>query len=106
MKVSIENKTELVAVTGQFYSINLHAVGDTANVFESERKVRLLFYDDQGHEQSQPMIITINANETKNFEFSLSNNQMKVVVVDAETTEQLDSCTIKKSTSRDIEDLF
>lgn len=106
LKVSIENKTELVAVTGQFYSIKLHAVGDTANVFESERKVRLLFYDDQGHEQSQPMIITINANETKNFEFSLSNNQMKVVVVDAETTEQLDSCTIKKSTSRDIEDLF
>lgn len=106
LKVTIANKTELGAVTGQYYSIKLHGAGDTANVFESERKVRLLFYDNLGHEQSAPMIITINANETKINEFSLSDNKMKVVVVDAETTEQLDSCTIKKSTSRDIDDLF
>ena len=106
LRVTITNKTELGAVTGQFYSIKLHGAGETANVFESERKVRLLFYDDQGHEQSPPMIITINVNETKSFEFSLTENQTKVVVVDAETTEQLDSCTIKKSTSRDIDDLF
>ena len=36
----------------------------------------------------------------------MNASQLKVVVIDARTTEQLDVCVIKKSVSRDIDDLF
>ena len=106
LKVSISNKTELSAVTGQFYTIKLAGTGDMNNMFESERKVQLLFYREDGREDSKSSIINIKADAVQDFENTLNVSQLKVVVVDAQTTEQLDVCVIKKSVSRDIDDLF
>ena len=106
LKVSISNKPELNAVTGQFYTIKLMGTGDSNNVFESERKVQLLFYLEDGSEDSKSSIIKIKADAVQDFENTLNANQLKVVVVDAQTTEQLDVCVIKKSVSRDLDDLF
>ena len=106
LKVSISNKTELNAVTGQFYTIKLAGTGDMNNMFESERKVQLLFYREDGSEDSKSSIINIKADAVLDFENTMNANELKVVVIDARTTEQLDVCVIKKSVSRDIDDLF
>lgn len=106
LKVSISNKTELNAVTGQFYTIKLTGTGDMNDMFESERKVQLLFYREDGSEDSKSSIINIKADAVQDFENTMNASQLKVVVIDARTTEQLDVCVIKKSVSRDIDDLF
>ena len=106
LKVSITNKSELNAVTGQFYTIKLSGVGNSNDVFEAERKVQLLFYREDGTEESKSSIIKIKAGTVQDIENTLNDSQLKVIVVDAQTTEQLDVCVIKKSVSRDIDDLF
>ena len=106
LKVSITNKSELNAVTGQFYTIKLSGVGNSDDVFEAERKVQLLFYREDGTEESKSSIIKIKAGTVQDIENTLNDSQLKVIVVDAQTTEQLDVCVIKKSVSRDIDDLF
>jgi hypothetical protein len=93
-------------VTGQFYTIKLAGTGDMNNMFESERKVQLLFYREDGSEDSKSSIINIKADAVLDFENTMNASQLKVVVIDARTTEQLDVCVIKKSVSRDIDDLF
>ena len=57
-------------------------------------------------ENSKSGIIRIKAGEVYDFEDSLNHDLLKVVIVDAQTTEQLDFCIIKKSLSRDLGDLF
>ena len=93
-------------MTGQFYTIKLAGTGDMNNMFESERKVQLLFYREDGSEDSKSSIINIKADAVLDFENTMNASQLKVVVIDARTTEQLDVCVIKKSVSRDIDDLF
>jgi hypothetical protein len=39
-------------------------------------------------------------------EYELTNGIDKVVIADKNTAAQIDSCEIKKSSSRDIDDLF
>ena len=106
LSVAITNKSELEAVTGQFYTIKLSGIGNSNNMFEAERKVQLLFYREDGQEDMKSSIIKLKAGEVKDFENTLNKDWLKVVVVDAITTQQLDSCIIKKSKCRDLDDLF
>ena len=106
MPVTIVNKADLATVTGQFYTIKLQGGGNQSDVFASERKIKLLFFDSQGAEVNQSPIITVRAGEQEQSEYSLTHDSLKLVIVDALTTEQLDSCSIVKQVSRDIEDLF
>ena len=106
MPVTIVNKADLATVTGQFYTIKLQGGGNQSDVFASERKIKLLFFDSHGTEVNQSPIITIRAGEQEQSEYSLTYDLLKLVVIDALTTEQLDSCNIEKQVSRDIEDLF
>ncbi len=106
MPVTIVNKADLATVTGQFYTIKLQGGGNQSDVFASERKIKLLFFDPQGAEVNQSPIITVRAGEQEQSEYSLTHDSLKLVIVDALTTEQLDSCSIVKQVSRDIEDLF
>jgi hypothetical protein len=106
MKVAITNKANLKSVTGQFFNVALKGIGDENDVFESERRVLLLFYDKDGHEVSRSNIIKIKAGVETVQEYNLNQGLMKLVVVDAVTTEQLDACDIEKSSSRDMGGLF
>ena len=106
MKVAITNKANLKSVTGQFFNVALKGIGNGNDVFESERKVLLLFYNKDGHEISRSNIIKIKAGDETVQEYSLNQERMKLVVVDAVTTEQLDACDIEKSSSRDMGGLF
>ena len=106
LAVEIANKQELNAVTGQFYKIILKGVGDANSLFENERRVKLLFYNANGQELSASTIIKIEAGKSIETEDTISTDFLKLVVVDAVTTEQLDTCNIRKSASRDLDDLF
>ena len=106
MRVTIANKTSLKSVTGQFFNVCLKGSGSSDNVFESERRVLLLFYDKDGHEISRSNIVKIKAGAETVQEYSLSQERIKLVVVDAVSTEQLDACDIEKSDSRDMGGLF
>ena len=52
------------------------------------------------------MIYSIKPGEAINMEYELTNGIDKVVIADKNTAAQIDSCEIKKSSSRDIDDLF
>ena len=52
------------------------------------------------------MIYSIKPGEAINMEYELTNGIDKVVIADKNTAAQIDCCEIKKSSSRDIDDLF
>ena len=106
MKVSISNKMSLKSVTGQFFYVSLKGTGNGNDIFEAERKVQLLFYSKTGQEISRSNVIKVKAGEETTQEFSLNQDKIKLIVIDAMTTEQLDSCDIQQSSSRDMGGLF
>lgn len=106
MRVTINNKKELKMVTGQFYNVCLKGVGDTGSLFETERKVQLLFYNESGQEINRSNIIKVKVESETIQEYAIAATKTKLVVIDALTTEQLDTCDIEKSGSRDLDGLF
>lgn len=103
--VVISNKKELKEVTGNYFTVKLHAEGCESDLFRSERKIKLLLYAGNTLVPGN-MIYTIKPGETISAEFELTGGIDKVVLVDKDTSAQIDSCVIKKSQSRDIDDLF
>lgn len=106
MQVVIANKSELKSVTGQFYKVCLKGVGAEGNMLEAERRVQLLCYNEQGQEISRSNIIKVEVNTEAIQEYKIDSTKIKLVVVDAITTEQLDACDIEKSNSRDLDGLL
>lgn len=106
LQVLISNKLNLKSVTGQFFNVCLKGIGNEGCLFETERKVQMLFYDASGKEINRSNIIKVKAGEETSMEYNVNADSMKVVVIDALTTAQLDSCDIIKSSSRDMGGLF
>lgn len=105
LKVEISNKKELKAVTGNYFTVKIHADGCESDLFRNERKVKLLLY--AGNNMvSGNQIYSMKPGETVGAEFEMINGIDKVILVDKDTSEQLDSSAINKSLSRDIDDLF
>lgn len=105
LDVTISNKDELKAITGNYFTVKLRAKGCDSDLFRSERKIKLMLY--AGNTMVNGNIIySMKPGETINVEFEMANGIDKVVIVDKDTSAQIDSCTIKKSQSRDIDDLF
>lgn len=105
LRVMISNKKELKAVTGNYFTVKLLAEGCESDLFRNERKVKLLLYADSKLVIGN-LIYSMKPGETVNVEFELAHGIDKVIVVDKDTSEQIDSCAINKSLSRDIDDLF
>jgi len=71
-------------------------------MFASSRKVQLLLYAGNNN-YSTSSILTIAASTSLTTEFSFNDNsEVMAVLLDAETQEQLDTVTIKKSNARDL----
>ena len=105
LDITISNKKELKNVTGNFFNVKLLAEGCVSDLFRNERKIKLLLY--AGNNMiSGNVIYSIKPGEAISFEFEMTQNIDKVILVDKETSVQIDSCVIKKSKSRDIDDLF
>lgn len=105
LRVMISNKKELNAVTGNYFTVKLLAEGCESDLFRNERKVKLLFYAGSKLVIGN-LIYSMKPNKTVHVEFELAHGIDKVVLVDKETSVQIDSCSIIKSASRDLDDLL
>lgn len=107
LEVIIDNIKELGEVAGNIFAIRLRSAKSTGELFASSRKVKVLIYDGSSKVLYTSNIITIEASKTVTLEFSFEGStEVKAVVLDAETKEQLDSVIIKKSSIRDTGGLF
>ncbi len=103
--VMISNKKELQSVTGNYFTVKLLAEGCESDLFRNERKVKLLLY--AGNKMvSGNQIYSMKPSETIHAEFEMTLGIDKVVLVDKETSVQIDSCSIIRSASRDLDDLL
>ena len=101
LRVSISNKSELADVAGDSFDVKLHTAGDATNVFASSRKIKVVVFSGSKQTQKSPTIEVQAGKSVQPIEFDVDEND-KVVVIDAETKEQLDSASIKKSSARDL----
>ncbi len=102
LKVNISNKQELKEVTGEFFDIKLQADSKDTDLFAFHRKVQILLFAGNAN-YSSSNIITMESGEIQSVEFSFQGKmEIKAVLLDAETREQLDVSNIKKSNARDL----
>lgn len=106
LKVKILNKNDLKEVTGEFFGIKVIASSERNNLFSASREIQLLLYANNINYCSSNFV-KIKAGETESFEFSFEGHKtIKAVLVDADTRELLDDVEIKKSSARDLGELF
>jgi hypothetical protein len=104
--INIINKIELAEVTGEIFCIKLKAASTASDLFSYNRKVQIVLYADNS-KYSSSSIINMELDKTESLEFSFEGNvEVKAVLLDAETQEQLDVVSIKKSNVRDLGGLF
>ena len=103
--VMISNKKELKNVAGNYFTVKLLAEGSQDDLFTQERKIKVMLFAGSSLVNGN-MIYSIKTGEAINMEYELTNGIDKVVIADKNTAAQIDSCEIKKSSSRDIDDLF
>ncbi len=103
--IKINNKKELQNVTGNYFTVKLEADRGASNLFTQERKVKVMLFAGNKLVNGN-MIYSIKSGESVNFEYELTGGIDKVVIADKNTAAQIDSCEIKKSSSRDLDDLF
>lgn len=105
LQVNIGNKKELQHVAGQYFKLKIQAES-SSDVFKQERRIELHLYE--GSQEKSMQIVTIKPGQLlDNNEFEMpSSGNIKVVLVDAATKEQIDFCEVKSASSRDLDDLF
>jgi len=106
LDVKISNKRDLQEVAGENFGIRITASGKVDDLFSSSREIQILVYAENIN-YSSSNIIKAEPGKTQSFEFSFAgHNNVKAVLVDAQTKEQLDSVEIKKSAARDLDGLL
>jgi hypothetical protein len=102
LQVQISNKKELQDITGEFFGLKIKSSGSDGDIFASSRKIQVLLYSNQT-QMGSSNILTLHAESEESMEFSFSGQtEISVVIVDADSQEQLDSTTVKKSSARDL----
>ena len=104
LKIRIQEKSQLRAVVGSFFKVRIAAEGDAGSLFEQERKVMISLYNAEDKATFQ-IVKTLHAGDQEEFELAYPGSNCKLLVVDAMTGLQLDSCEIKQLNQRDIDDL-
>lgn len=100
--VYFSNKTEIENVTGNIFELKIQSEKEIKGLFASSRKVQILLFS--GGKQIQASNISqIEVDNTLSYEFSFNKNtEIKAVLIDSETKEQLDEIIIKQSKARDL----
>lgn len=99
IEVNITNKDNLAAVTGSFFSVRLKG-----NDNSCEKRVKVILYADGSMLTSA--LIKLDNNGEGTAEFEISSGELSIVVQDLSSGSQLDNAIVKKSFSRDLDDLF
>ena len=106
LQINIQNKKDLSNITGAFFTVRLKAEAYKGTLFSQERKVLLQLFD-QGNLLTTSAVLKLSPSAEVEVEFTLpAAGKLKLVVVDAKTQQQIDYCDVKKSSSRDLDDLF
>ena len=103
LAISISNKNDLKEIVGEFFTVKLKAAGGDADLFNQERKVKLMLFSRDV--LSGTTTCTMKPGNEFQVEFELAGLD-KLVVADAVSGVQLDSCVLGKSVSRDLDGLF
>jgi len=102
LEVVIHNKKSLKEVTGEIFGLKIEAKSTTDSIFSTSRKVQIQLYANNILFTTSN-IIPIVKGATESLEFSFSGKtEVTVVLLDANTQEQLDSIKIKKTIARDL----
>ena len=99
IEVSIANSDALKAVTGQYFNVVLKG-----NETSIGQRIKVILYTNGAQETST--ILKIADSGEASCEFELTAESMSVVVQDTQSGRQLDCATVRKSFSRDLDDLF
>jgi hypothetical protein len=101
LKVEIQNKKELQSVAGNNFRIKISA-STTGNIFFQSRDIQLIFIDDIV-EIKRSDVIAITADQNKSIEYDIKIKEtMSVILIDAQSKEQLDKAEIKMNKARDL----
>ncbi len=105
LKLNIINKEVLKNVTGNLFKVIIKA-NSVDNLFSMSRKIKIINYFGN-KEVSKSDIITIKKGEKieKEFEFD-KFNELKLIIFDAESNEQLDFVIVRKNNDRDLSGLL
>ena len=103
--IAISNKNELRNITGNYFTVKLKAEKGDESLFMQERKIKVMLFADNKLVNGNALH-TMKPGDTLCLEYEWADKIDKVVITDKETAAQIDSCEIRKSSSRDIDDLF
>ncbi|MEN2282400.1 hypothetical protein AAGF08_09705 [Algoriphagus sp. SE2] len=102
LNVRITNKSDLLNVTGELFSLKLIGETEGSGLFSMERKVVVLFFSD-GKKFNESDILTIEKGKEVKKEYQFNKHStISVVIVDAITKSQLDKATITQNSARDL----
>jgi hypothetical protein len=106
IEVVIQNKADLLSVTGELFQIKLQANQLKTDLFSISRKVYLIFFSN-GLQISKSDVFFIKQAETLIKEFTFDGHgELEVHLLDAQSKEQLDKTTVKQNNDRDLGGLF
>lgn len=105
LKVKISNKSDLANVTGDLFQVKVEA-GNMEDIFSLSRRVYLQFYSGKT-KINQSDIFTIEERQIVKKDYSFEgNSSIDVLLLDADTIEELDRVTVKQNSVRDLGGLF
>jgi hypothetical protein len=107
LNVTIQNKAALREVTGEYFTVKLSGESSSGgSLFESFRNVTLKAFA-SNKEITKSGNLSIDAGATTQLELGFSgHSSITLILLDSESSEQLDSVTVNKSTVRDLGGLF
>ena len=102
LKVFIENKDELLNVTGELFLVKIKAEKEASDLFATNRKVYLAFFS--GSEQIiKSEVFTLEPNQVIKKEYAFDGyDEINLILLDANTKEQLDKAEAKQNKARDL----
>ena len=102
LQIEVVNQKELKDITGNLFSIHLKAKASSNDLFSNERKINLLFFENNTVVKTIEDIIVSKESVLKIEESFDKSNEYNLVIIDSQTKEQLNKILIKQSSSRDL----
>ena len=102
LQVTIQNKADLQSVTGELFQLIIKADNEPDDIFSLSRKVYLMFFSNNVQiNKSEVFLIQKDQTISKEYTFD-GNPEIDVLLLDAQTKEQLDRALVKQNKMRDL----
>lgn len=106
LHISITNKQMLKEVTGNYFTVKLKAAVDNDSLFLQERRIIVQVYHHDKITDTTPKI-KIGQGDEREYEYEMpASGDVKVVVIDAQTKEQIDFCSVERNDARGLDGLL